>query len=379
MPTEEHPRLTQRYLPLGTNLTIFHINVEGFSSSKSDYFARLMLEEKVDVIAVQETHTASAESLRSRGNLTGFTLVGDVYSSVCGIATYIRSDLSNWRILYQDHTNNVHVLAVELDANIIVNVYKPPSTSLSSNPLKIFPHPAIYLCDFNSHNQQWGYDHNDVKGNVIHEWMTLNSLHLIYHPKDKGTFRSARWNKDYTPDLSIVTRAAEDDITVCICVILDGFLKSQHRPVLLQYGRIPLTESVRIQPLIDAAVPVSQAGFWKNRSCTQQVMALTSHIETGFERKLKTGTIFIDLTAAYDTVWRDGLMLNFMRVVSCSKISRLLNNMLSNRYFQTNSFAECETTLEADLDKLDEFFRRWRLQPNPAFLAPHTKQTDCWT
>jgi hypothetical protein len=46
-------------------------------------------------------------------------------------------------------------------------------------------------------------------------------------------------------------------------------------------------------------------------------MALTSHIEAVFERKLKTGTIFIDLTAAYDTVWRDGLMLKFMRVVSC--------------------------------------------------------------
>jgi hypothetical protein len=147
-------------------------------------------------------------------------------------------------------------------------------------------------------------------------------------------------------------------------------------------------------------------------------MALTSHIEAGFERKLKTGKISIDLTAAYDLVWRDGLMLKFMRVFSCSKISRLLNNMLSNRYFQVflgdkssrwrrlnnglpqgsvlaqilfnlymsdipimvskqfqndddisltfqaNSFAECETTLEADLDKLDEFFRRWRLQPN---------------
>jgi hypothetical protein len=73
----------------------------------------------------------------------------------------------------------------------------------------------------------------------------ISSLHLIYHPKDKGTFRSARWNKDYTPDLSIVTRAAEYDITGCTRVILDGFPRSQHRPILLQYvPRIPLTESV---------------------------------------------------------------------------------------------------------------------------------------
>jgi hypothetical protein len=137
MPTEEHPILTQRYLPLGTNLTICQFNVEGFSSSKSDYLARLMLEVKIDVIAVQDTHTASAESLRRRGNLT-------------------------------------------------IHFSSPASISWSSNPLKISPHPAIYVGDFNSHNQQWGYDHNDVDGNLIHEWMTLNSLHLIYHPKNKG-------------------------------------------------------------------------------------------------------------------------------------------------------------------------------------------------
>jgi hypothetical protein len=48
--------------------------------------------------------------------------------------------------------------------------------------------------------------------------------------------------------------------------------------------------------------------------------ALTSHIEAGFQRKLKKGVVFIDLTAAYNTVWRDGLTLKFMRVVSCAKL-----------------------------------------------------------
>jgi hypothetical protein len=63
-------------------------------------------------------------------------------------------------------------------------------------------------------------------------------------------------------------------------------------------------------------------------------LALTSHIEAGFQRKLKTGVVFIDLTGAYDTVWIDGLVLKFMRVVPCAKLSNLLNNMLSNRVFQ---------------------------------------------
>jgi hypothetical protein len=60
-------------------------------------------------------------------------------------------------------------------------------------------------------------------------------------------------------------------------------------------------------------------------SCTEQVLALTSHIGAGFQRKLKTGVIFIDLTAAYDTEWRDGLILKFMRAVPCAKLSNFLN------------------------------------------------------
>jgi hypothetical protein len=34
-------------------------------------------------------------------------------------------------------------------------------------------------------------------------------------------------------------------------------------------------------------------------------MALTTHIEAGFKHQLKTGAVFVDLTAAYDTVWRE--------------------------------------------------------------------------
>jgi hypothetical protein len=108
-------------------------------------------------------------------------------------------------------------------------------------------------------------------------------------------------------------------------------------PILFLSGMYKLLERLiiqRIQPIIEAATRVHQVGFRKNRSCTEQVMPLTTHIEAGFQRQLKTGVVFVDLSAAYDTVWRDGLMFTFMRTVPCAKISNLLNNTLANRFFQ---------------------------------------------
>jgi hypothetical protein len=65
----------------------------------------------------------------------------------------------------------------------------------------------------------------------------------------------------------------------------DGSDHSHFRPISLLSIVFKILERMilqRIQPLIDAVVPVSQAGFRKNRSCTEEVLALTSHIEAGF-------------------------------------------------------------------------------------------------
>jgi len=39
-----------------------------------------------------------------------------------------------------------------------------------------------------------------------------------------------------------------------------------------------------------------------------QVTALTTFIENGFEKTMKTGAVFLVLTAAYDTIWHTGLL-----------------------------------------------------------------------
>ncbi|KAL4119302.1 hypothetical protein QTP88_012127 [Uroleucon formosanum] len=70
-------------------------------------------------------------------------------------------------------------------------------------------------------------------------------LELNYNAKDMGTFRSARWRKDYTPELSITSRNTLDGPTIATRHILGDFSHSQHRPVLLEYGlKVPLIRSL---------------------------------------------------------------------------------------------------------------------------------------
>lgn len=59
-------------------------------------------------------------------------------------------------------------------------------------------------------------------------------------------------------------------------------------------------------------LPPEQAGFRKGRSCAEQVLSLTNYSESGYQQGLKTGLTLIDLTAAYDTVWKQGLLFKLI-------------------------------------------------------------------
>ena len=57
-----------------------------------------------------------------------------------------------------------------------------------------------------------------------------------------------------------------------------------------------------ISPTVDEQLSSDHAGFRPGKSCCGQVLNLIQFTEDSFENKLITGTVFVDLTAAYDTV-----------------------------------------------------------------------------
>ena len=89
----------------------------------------------------------------------------------------------------------------------------------------------------------------------------------------------------------------------------------------------------RVEPLIDPLLPKEQAGFRRGKSTVDQLVLLIQNIEDSFEAKKKAGTIFVDLTAAYDTVWHHGLTCKLLRLLLDKNMVKMIMELIQNRSF----------------------------------------------
>jgi len=71
----------------------------------------------------------------------------------------------------------------------------------------------------------------------------------------------------------------------------------------------------RVESIIDPLLSQNQADFRHGRSAVDQFTLLTQDIEDSFSTKKKAGAVFVDLTAAYDTVWHRALTCKLLRLL----------------------------------------------------------------
>jgi len=78
-----------------------------------------------------------------------------------------------------------------------------------------------------------------------------------------------------------------------------------YRPISLLCVPLKILErliNARAESIIDPLLPQEQAGFRHGRSTVDEVTQLTQDIEDSISAKKKAGAVFVDLTAAYDSV-----------------------------------------------------------------------------
>ena len=199
-------------------------------------------------------------------------------------------------------------------------------------------------------------------------------------------------------------------------------MASRYRPISILSMCYKLLERIifhRMSPAVDEILNIEQAGFRPGRSTLDQVLALTTYVENGYQRCDKTGVVVLDLTAAYDTVWHKGLLVKLSKVLPCWAVN-VIELLLEQRRFrvhmgdissswrvqknglpqgsvlaptlfnlyindlpattcrkfiyvddiglahQARTFEDLNTTIIADIAKIIEYCKRWRLQPSVA-------------
>ena len=91
-----------------------------------------------------------------------------------------------------------------------------------------------------------------------------------------------------------------------------------------------------IEPLVNPLLPKEQAGLRHEKSIVDQIVLLTQNIKDSFEAKKKekkASAIFVNLTAAYDTVWHRGLTCKLLRLLPDKHMVRMIMELIQNRSF----------------------------------------------
>ncbi|KAK7101444.1 hypothetical protein V1264_019826 [Littorina saxatilis] len=111
---------------------------------------------------------------------------------------------------------------------------------------------------------------------------------------------------------------------------------SSYRPISLLSCVGKLLERIvnkRLLSLLESRsfLAPTQTGYRQHRSTEDQLALLTQEIEDAFQEKKKVLAVFFDLSRAFDTVWKEGLLLKLLHAGVHGKMFKWLSDFLFNR------------------------------------------------
>lgn len=133
----------------------------------------MLIDENVNILLLQETHTDDIWQLTTRGNISDFKLIPKINHPTHGIATYAGERLLNGEVINNDSTNN--------NSTVTIGVNNPTITTHNQPPYYIFgrlQQPPHLL------------DYNIVDNNYqdLQTWAEANIISLIFDSKQPALF-----------------------------------------------------------------------------------------------------------------------------------------------------------------------------------------------
>lgn len=186
---------------LGPINKVCQLYIEGISRSKCKVLQNIIIQNEIDVVTKQETHTVSEDDLRCEGKIPEYDLLGAAHHYAYGVATYVRTSVENALLCSTSDLEEIHKVIIQIGAIAIDNMYKPPTISWPAHVITASPHPAVYHGDFNSHHTQGKYRDINENGEMLASWAEDNNLNCIFDAKDRATLKSTAWKRKYNPDL----------------------------------------------------------------------------------------------------------------------------------------------------------------------------------
>jgi len=77
-----------------------------------------------------------------------------------------------------------------------------------------------------------------------------------------------------------------------------------------------------------------QFGFRKNLSASDQLLRFTEYVKSEFASGRMVGAVFMDISKAYDRVWRHGLMLKLCEIGLRGRLLWWICDLLKDRHCQ---------------------------------------------
>ncbi|KAK7108155.1 hypothetical protein V1264_015944 [Littorina saxatilis] len=148
------------------------------------------------------------------------------------------------------------------------------------------------------------------------------TLLLLFNESWKSTTVPAMWKKAHIVPIHKKGKNKKDP--------------KSYRPISLISCLSKLMERILNRRLIwhletNSMLTPTQTGYRKNRSTEDQLALLAQEIETAFQEKKKVVSVFFDLSAAFDKVWREGLLLKIHQAGITGRMFGWIKSFLHER------------------------------------------------